>query len=151
MKTFLGLLIGCVVLLTGFWAYQENYRTRQTISDLRSLQREIGALRGELAVLEVEWAYLNRPERLRALADLNFETLQLIPMRPEHFGVIDQIAFAPQLPMPEEGEGFEGLLDPAELLDPQLLPAGYEGGPLIDMADVVAPEPVPDAQDGQFP
>ena len=34
MRTMFALCVGLVVLLTGFWAYQENYRTRQTLADL---------------------------------------------------------------------------------------------------------------------
>ncbi|MCR9088266.1 MAG: cell division protein FtsL [Rhodobacteraceae bacterium] len=143
MRTFLALCVGLVVLMTGFWAYQENYRTRQTLADLRDVQRQIGALRAELAVLEVEWAYLNRPERLRALADLNFERLNLIPMRPEHFGHVDQIAYPPKLEEPEL-PGVAG--DEMELVT-----VGFGEPGVIDIRDVVAPEPVPDENDGQFP
>ncbi len=35
--------------------------------------------------MRVEWAYLNRPDRLRALADLNFEKLRLIELNTKHF------------------------------------------------------------------
>ena len=141
MRCLLALCVGLVVLLTGFWAYQENYRTRETIADLRDMQREIGALRAELAVLEVEWAYLNRPERLRVLADLNFERLKLMPMRPEHFGHVDQIAYPPKLPAPE----------PPETDALGVVAVGFDGAEIVDMQDVLVPEPVPDENDGQFP
>lgn len=145
MRSFLALFVGVVVLLTGFWAYRENYRGQQVLSDLRTMQHEIGLLRAELEVLEVEWAYLNRPERLRALADLNFERLQLIPMRAEHFGHIDQIAYPPKPPAPVPA-------DPELSGDEShLLVVGFEGEAVVDIADVLVPEPVPDAKDGQFP
>jgi hypothetical protein len=83
------------------WAYQENYRTQQVVKEMQALQGEIGVAQVRLAVLNAEWAYLNRPDRLRELADLNFERMGLLPLRAEQFGRADQIAYAedPDLPV----------------------------------------------------
>ena len=43
-------------------------------------------------------AWAMAPARLRALAELNFERLRLLPMAPEHFGRLDQIAYPPSAP-----------------------------------------------------
>lgn len=99
MRVITGVLLGAMVLGLAFWAYQENYRTRQALAEVRETQREIGRLQERLAVLRAEWAYLNRPERLRALAALNFDRLGLMPMAPEHFGRIDQVAYPRQDPI----------------------------------------------------
>lgn len=93
MKSLLYVLTALSVIGLAFWAYHENYRTQEALSETESLQREIGLKRARLGVLRAEWAYLNRPERLRELADLNFARLQLLPLAPEQFGRIDQVSY----------------------------------------------------------
>lgn len=97
MNTLIYILSALAVIGLAFWAYNENHKTRQALSEVEALQREIGQLRETRAVLRAEWAYLNRPDRLHDLANLNFETLGLMPLRPAQFGRIDQIVF----PIPE--------------------------------------------------
>lgn len=104
MRLIFGMLLGLSVLGLAFWAYQENYRTRQALADKRALERRLGELHEHLGVLRAEWAYLNRPERLRELTELNFAALRLLPMTPDHFGRIDQVAYPPQLPAAPGGE-----------------------------------------------
>ncbi len=93
MRTILYCLTALVVMALAFNAYQENYATQQTLKDVAKLQRKIAAKRERLAILKAEWAYLNRPDRLRELAALNFETLGLMELQPEHFGRADQVSY----------------------------------------------------------
>ncbi|MDA7427495.1 cell division protein FtsL [Primorskyibacter aestuariivivens] len=97
MKFFLYLVTATMLIGLAFWAYHENYKTQQAIEETEQLQREIGAARERLSVLRAEWAYLNRPDRLRDLAELNFTRLGLLPLRPDHFGRVDQVAFPTQV------------------------------------------------------
>ncbi|RLJ59066.1 hypothetical protein BDE40_0478 [Litoreibacter halocynthiae] len=85
------------VMGLGYWAYYENYETQDALRTASGLQREIGSSRETLSVLAAEWAYLNRPERLRDLADLNFPDLELLPITPDQFGDVAQVTF----PAPE--------------------------------------------------
>jgi hypothetical protein len=87
----------CVVGLAT-WAYQENYRTQDALREVDRLNAEIADLRETLGVLRAEWAYLNRPDRLRDLSDLNFDRLGLLPLSPTQFGQVDQITY----PMPDD-------------------------------------------------
>ncbi|SHH73808.1 cell division protein FtsL [Cognatishimia maritima] len=95
MRGLMYVLTVMTVIGLAFWAYRENYTTQTALDDAQTLQRQIGEARNRLAVLRAEWAYLNRPDRLRDLADLNFERLQLLPLRPDQFGRIEQVAYPP--------------------------------------------------------
>lgn len=107
MRSLLFLLATLSVIGSGYWAYHENYRTQAELDRIDRLHREIGAARERMAILRAEWAYLNRPDRLRDLAELNFERLGLLPLRPDQFGRIDQIAY----PQPETVD----LTDPVDV------------------------------------
>ena len=100
MRTLLYILSFAALIGLGFWAYQENYRTKQIVNEAERLQDQIAQARARLGVLRAEWAYQNRPDRLRDLAEINFERLGLLPLRPDQFGRIDQVAY----PAPPEIE-----------------------------------------------
>lgn len=101
MKSLLYVLTALGVLGLAFWAYRENYATQQVLKHTQRLQREIGEAKVRLSVLNAEWAYLNRPGRLRELAEINFDRLGLLPLRPDQFGSIDEVGFPaePLLPI----------------------------------------------------
>ncbi|UXU75260.1 MULTISPECIES: cell division protein FtsL [unclassified Paracoccus (in: a-proteobacteria)] len=104
MRSLLYVMTTLIVMGLAFWAYRENYRTQAAINDMANVQRQIGALREELGVLRAEWAYLNRPERLRNLVNLNFDKLRLVPFGAEQFVDVGQVAF----PVTRPGEAAEG-------------------------------------------
>lgn len=83
------------VLALGFWAYRENYATQAAQREVEALQDQIAGIRESLTIQRAEWAYLNRPDRLRDLATINFDRLGLLPMQPQQFGTTAQVAFPP--------------------------------------------------------
>lgn len=93
MRTLLFITTAFTVIGLAFWAYHENYRTQQAIAETEALQRDIAEARARLGVLRAEWAYLNRPDRLQELAEMNFDRLELLPFRPEQFGRVEQVAY----------------------------------------------------------
>lgn len=63
-------LLGIALLaLSVFALFQVKYKVQNLRRDLAEIERQIEADKQSIHVLEAEWAYLNRPERLRRLAD----------------------------------------------------------------------------------
>lgn len=85
MKLFLYASAAAIVVLFGAWTFKVNYETRDAKIRVAQLQREIADERESISVLRVEWAYLNRPERLRVLSETYFMELRLMPIHAEHF------------------------------------------------------------------
>ncbi len=98
MRALFYVPIALVLLGLAGWAYRENYRTQEAMARVQSLQRQIAEERAALAVLNAEWAYLNRPDRLHTLAEINFDRLELFPLKSGHFGRVDQVI----RPQPDE-------------------------------------------------
>lgn len=101
MRSLLYVLTFLTMIAAAFWAYHENYKTQAALGDAQAVRAEIREARDRLAVLKAEWAYLNRPDRLRDLAEVNYERLGLMPLEPDQFGRVDQIAYPvpPELPI----------------------------------------------------
>ena len=100
MRSVLYVLSFLGLIALGFWAYRENYATQSALKEVETLQRQIVGLREALSVQRAEWAYLNRPDRLRDLATANFDRLGLLPMEPSQFGTAAEVAY-PRAKLPE--------------------------------------------------
>lgn len=94
MRPFLSVLSFVAVMALAFWAYRENYATQTQLKEMAKVQHQIASLRDEISMQKAEWAYLNRPTRLRDLAAMNFDRLGLMPMAPL------QLASAADVAMP---------------------------------------------------
>jgi hypothetical protein len=106
MRGIIYVLTALAVIGLGFWAYHENYATQASVRDVRDLHARIGAGHERLNILQAEWAYLNRPDRLRDLVEINFDRLGLLPLMPDGFGRVDQVSYppAPLLPITDPVE-----------------------------------------------
>jgi hypothetical protein len=100
MRPLVFLITFAAVIGLAFWAYRQNYATQAALAEVETLHSEIADLREALALQRAEWAYLNRPDRLRALAEINFDRLGLLPLEPGQFGNVAEVSYpAPRLPL----------------------------------------------------
>lgn len=93
MRALFYVLSAFAVIGLAIWAYDQNDRTQRAINEVRDLRREIHSLREAITVQRAEWAYLNRPERLRALVEMNAQRLGLVPLTGQQFGQITEIVY----------------------------------------------------------
>jgi hypothetical protein len=96
VKIVLHLSAAILVVICATWAYRVNYATQEAMNRVADLRRVIAAEREAIAVLNAEWAYLNRPDRLRELALQNAEALGLAELTPDQFGEAATVAFPPE-------------------------------------------------------
>ncbi len=96
MRVVLYLSAVVLVAVCATWAYRVNYATQEAFNRVADLRAAIAAEREALGMLEAEWAYLNRPDRLRALVTAYAEALQLIELAPGHYGEAAMVAYPPE-------------------------------------------------------
>ncbi len=77
--------------MVGFGLFHVKYEVQRLESELHQLNSEIIKEQRQIHVLKAEWAYLNRPERLSALA---LKHLDLVPMDAGHSGSIKDLPSA---------------------------------------------------------
>ena len=83
VKLLLNLSAIVLVVICATWAYRVNYATQEAMNRVADLESRSPREREALAVLNAEWAYLNRPDRLRALVAANAEALGLVELTPD--------------------------------------------------------------------
>ncbi|GDX35653.1 hypothetical protein LBMAG18_01640 [Alphaproteobacteria bacterium] len=64
---FLNSLVIGLLLISIFSLYFVQYQVENLQDDIAKTKNEISSLEDEIRLLEVEWVYLTRPERLRTL------------------------------------------------------------------------------------
>ena len=79
-----GTLIGSTFAM-GLWAYKINYDSRAADQRVKMLEKSILLANKQFKILNAEWAHLNRPDRLRKLAEYYFFELRLTPINPDDF------------------------------------------------------------------
>lgn len=104
MKTLITLSGVCLVAVCATWTYRVNYSTQVAANGLADLRSTIAREREAVRTLRAEWAFLNRPDRLSDLRSSRGADLGLVPISPDQFGEIANVAF------PVETEGADAVL-----------------------------------------
>ena len=90
------------VVASAAWAYHVNYRTKLALGRVDDLRSQIAAEREGSEVLRVEWAFLNAPDRLARLVELNNDWLKLVPMGVQGFDEVAAVPYPPRNPAPDD-------------------------------------------------
>ena len=98
MKAFVTVAMAAMIVAVASWAYAVNYDTRAVGNEVAALEADIARAQSTIEVLRVEWAFLNRPDRLRALVREHADVLGLMPADPGHFGEIARIPYPSERP-----------------------------------------------------
>jgi hypothetical protein len=96
MRTLLVLSGACLVVVFATWTYRVNYSTQEAANRLADLRSAIAREREAMSVLRAEWAFLNRPDRLSGLVSSRGADLGLVPIQPDQFGEVANVAFPPE-------------------------------------------------------
>lgn len=127
MKLVLYLSASVLVVVCATWAYRVNYATQEAMNRVADLRESIAAEREAIAVLNAEWEYLNRPDRLKALVAVNAASLGLAELTPGQFGEPAMVPFPPE-PAEALADTVAGLVaaTPAAPGMPMARPAGFQ-------------------------
>ncbi|RMF09249.1 MAG: hypothetical protein D6763_08075 [Alphaproteobacteria bacterium] len=68
MNRLLTTLVLLLVVVAGLGLYQLKYQTQRLQQEVAALDHQLASDRAAIRVLEAEWTYLTRPERLAALS-----------------------------------------------------------------------------------
>lgn len=81
-----------LIIIVSYTMFQVKYEVMQQEQTLAQLNKQITEGRQQLRVLDAEWAYLTRPDRLDRLAA---RYLKLVPVSAAHIVPIDSIPERP--------------------------------------------------------
>lgn len=94
IRTF-NILMVCTSIVALVVVYGMKYSAEDTAGEKRALERQIDRQQGELSLLQADWAYLNQPAHVAPIVTRHAEALNLLPTKPEQFGVFDDIPMRP--------------------------------------------------------
>lgn len=81
-------LVILIIVASGIGLYQLKYKTQRLQQEVRALEAEMVADQAAIRVLEAEWTYLTRPDRVAALTK---RYLALVPTEGQQVGLTPDI------------------------------------------------------------
>ena len=114
MTKLLHIIVISILIASAGYAYSIKYDTLYYAEQVAKLKTKLQRERDAIAVLQAEWQYLDRPDRLQAAAD---QHLDLQPLK------IQQLARLSDLPnRPEREDEIGRKLEALGLLEPTATP-----------------------------
>ncbi len=100
--------------------YALKYSVEDIASEKVSLERKIERQKGELSLLQADWAYLNQPAHVAPIVARHQEALGLLPTRQDQFSGMDNLPMRPAAPdtaaLDTLFESLDAGIDPIEQL-----------------------------------
>ncbi len=84
-----------LVLAVGYAMFQVKFEVMQQEETLARLTKDIADSREQIRVLDAEWSYLTRPDRMKRLAA---RYLNLAPITAAQIGELDTVPMRPEAP-----------------------------------------------------
>lgn len=82
--------------VAAFGLYMVKFSVQNLQRDVRAVEVELAAEKESLHLLNAEWAYLNRPERLRALSERHLDMVPLDSQRIENVSLLQDAGAMPE-------------------------------------------------------
>ncbi|WP_196240233.1 cell division protein FtsL [Alsobacter soli] len=130
MRRFLHLAAILALIGSALYAYRIKYDTIRLTEQAAKLRNQIGREREAIAVLRAEWQFLNKPDRLQALAEAYTDT------QPASVQQIAKWSDIPQRPAPVDSIGKK--LEALGLAAPTNTPAPTPGAARADTTTTTA-------------
>ena len=80
--------------VAAFGLYMVKFSVQNLQRDVRVMEQELAAEKESLHLLNAEWAYLNRPERLRQLSERHLDLVPLDSRRIENVSLLPEAGMA---------------------------------------------------------
>jgi len=107
MMRIVNIVLVVVMLGAATWTYAVKHSAERNVAQIEELERRITLEQETIDLLEADWAYLSQPSRLRKLADLYAEELQLLQTQPRQIVHPQELPAAPEIPA---GDGIADII-----------------------------------------
>jgi cell division protein FtsL len=119
---FVHLIVVAALVVAAVNVYTIKYESAVRAEQVAKLAGEIKHERETIAALRAEWALLDNPERIQALAHRHLPLKMLDPAQIEH---LDRLPERPPMPLGPQSDAIAAIIDGLE----GDLPAGAAAGP----------------------
>ncbi len=116
----LNILVICALVLAASVVYKIKFDSTLQAEKVAKMRGELRRERDAIAVLRAEWARLDTPRRIQALAERH---LALQPVAPAQFGALDQLP-PRQAAVPPAADPIASVIAPSQAETTGSVPAG---------------------------